>query len=140
MPIKKAHWLKMDPNPYAWKTDKRQNMAVVTSNPSVIVVSLYFFLVIQLQISVHFILNSPLQVTQTLSNTPSGSHSNFNDNVSTHNWLKKEKHTRFMKNFGATHNYTIGENTILIPIFWGHSQFGIYILITINLISVIFNL
>ena len=38
----KAHWLKMDPNPYAGKTDKRQNMAVVTSNPSV-TVSLYFF-------------------------------------------------------------------------------------------------
>ena len=32
------------------------------------------------------------------------------------------------------------ENTILVPIFWGYGQFGPYILITVNLVFVIFNL
>ena len=36
--------------------------------------------------------------------------------------------------------FNIGENTILFPIFWGHSQFDPYILVTINLVPVIFNL
>ena len=33
-----------------------------------------------------------------------------------------------------------GENTILILIFWGYSQFGPYILVAINLVPAIFNL
>ena len=32
------------------------------------------------------------------------------------------------------------ENTILVPIFWGHSQFGPYILVAVNLVPVIFKL
>jgi len=36
--------------------------------------------------------------------------------------------------------FILGKNTILVPIFWGHSQFGLYILIAINLVPVIFNL
>ena len=32
----------------------------------------------------------------------------------------------------------IGENIILIPIFWGHNQFGPYILVTANLVPIIF--
>ena len=36
--------------------------------------------------------------------------------------------------------YNIGKKTILVLTFWGHSQFGPYILIAINLLSVIFNL
>ena len=35
---------------------------------------------------------------------------------------------------------TKDENTILVFIFWGHSQFSPYILITVNLVHVIFNL
>ena len=34
----------------------------------------------------------------------------------------------------------IGENIILIFTFWSHSQFGPYILVAVNLVSVIFNL
>ena len=36
----------------------------------------------------------------------------------------------------------MAENTILIPTFWGHSQFSLYILIlgAVNLVPVIFNL
>jgi len=33
-----------------------------------------------------------------------------------------------------------GENTILVPTFWGYSQFGLYILVAVNLVPVIFNL
>ena len=33
-----------------------------------------------------------------------------------------------------------GENDILVPTFWGHSQFGLYILVAINLVLIIFNL
>ena len=36
--------------------------------------------------------------------------------------------------------YIHGENTILVPIFWSHSQFSPYILVAINLVPVIFNL
>ena len=32
------------------------------------------------------------------------------------------------------------QNTILVPIFWGHSQFGSYILVAINLVPIIFHL
>ena len=34
----------------------------------------------------------------------------------------------------------IGENTILVPTFWDHSQFGLYILVAVNLVPVIFKL
>ena len=37
-------------------------------------------------------------------------------------------------------NLIIGENTILIPTFWCYSQFGPYILVTVNLVPIIFNL
>ena len=33
-----------------------------------------------------------------------------------------------------------GENTILVPTFWGHNQFGFYILVAVSLVSVIFKL
>ena len=36
--------------------------------------------------------------------------------------------------------YFLGKNTILVPTFWGHNQFGPYILVAINLIPIIFNL
>ena len=34
----------------------------------------------------------------------------------------------------------LGENIILVPKFWGNSQFDPYILVTVNLVPVIFNL
>ena len=34
--------------------------------------------------------------------------------------------------------YKLGENTILIPTFWSHSQFGFYISEAVNLVPVIF--
>ena len=37
-------------------------------------------------------------------------------------------------------NYILGPNTILALTFWGHSQFSLYILVVINLVSAIFNL
>ena len=33
-----------------------------------------------------------------------------------------------------------GVNTILVPTFWFHSQFGSYILVAVNLVPIIFNL
>jgi len=36
--------------------------------------------------------------------------------------------------------FYFGENTILFPTFWGHSQFGLYILVVVNLVIVIFKL
>ena len=36
--------------------------------------------------------------------------------------------------------FILGENTILILTFWGHNQFGPYILVTVNLVPTIFNL
>ena len=38
------------------------------------------------------------------------------------------------------HYFVLGENTILVPIFWGYGQFGPYILVAVNLVQVIFNL
>ena len=38
------------------------------------------------------------------------------------------------------YQFNIGENTILVPIFCCYSQFGPYILVTVNLVPVIFNL
>ena len=38
------------------------------------------------------------------------------------------------------HTFYFGENTILVPIFLGLSQFDSYILIAINLVPAIFNL
>ena len=45
---------------------------------------------------------------------------------------KVEKNAKFKKN--------VGENTILVLTFWGHGQFGPYILVVINLVHVIFKL
>ena len=36
--------------------------------------------------------------------------------------------------------HNLGENIVLVPIFWGYSQFNTYILIAVNLIYIIFNL
>ena len=36
--------------------------------------------------------------------------------------------------------FSLGENTILVPTFWGYNQFDFYILVTVNLVIVIFNL
>ena len=36
-------------------------------------------------------------------------------------------------------NY-LGKNIILVPTFWSHGQFGPYILVAVNLVSIIFNL
>ena len=36
--------------------------------------------------------------------------------------------------------YVFGENTILVPTFWSHSQFSPYILVLVNLVHIIFNL
>ena len=33
-----------------------------------------------------------------------------------------------------------GENTVLVPTFWGHNQFSPYILVAVNLVPIIFNL
>ena len=35
--------------------------------------------------------------------------------------------------------FIFGENIILVPIFWGHGQFGPYILVAVHMILVIFN-
>ena len=59
---------------------------------------------------------------------------------------KKRKKKRKKKNLWSSnkiikiHKFNnelkeIGENTILIPTFWGYSQFGPYILIAVNLVS-----
>ena len=34
----------------------------------------------------------------------------------------------------------IGKNTILVPTFWGHGQFGPYILVAVNFVHIIFKL
>ena len=37
-------------------------------------------------------------------------------------------------------NYILGANTILALTFWDHSQFSLYILVVVYLVSAIFNL
>ena len=36
--------------------------------------------------------------------------------------------------------FSLGENIILVFTFWGYNQFDFYILVTVNLVIVIFNL
>ena len=36
--------------------------------------------------------------------------------------------------------YILGQNTILVLKFWSYNQFGLYILVAVNLVHVIFNL
>ena len=36
--------------------------------------------------------------------------------------------------------FSLGENIILVFTFWGYNQFDFYILVTVNLVLVIFNL
>ena len=40
--------------------------------------------------------------------------------------------------FPLSRGFLIGENIILVPIFWGHSQFSPYILRAVNLVPAIF--
>ena len=42
------------------------------------------------------------------------------------------------KNLKVLGKINHGETNILVPTFWGHSQFGLYIFIAINLVSIIF--
>ena len=37
-------------------------------------------------------------------------------------------------------SFILGENTILVPIFLGHNQFGPYIFVAVSLVPIIFNL
>ena len=39
-----------------------------------------------------------------------------------------------------TNKFILGENTILVSTFWGYSKFDPYILVIINLVSIIFHL
>lgn len=52
--------------------------------------------------------------------------------------MNKDKDTNLL--FFNTLQCNHGENTILVPTFWNHNQFGLYILVVVNLVLDIFNL